>query len=367
MASSESRRCQPKWTLLYYLFYAIFLFVEPAVKHAGWAEWGRTLAVFAIFLVLYVAYVVRPGPLGIWCVAGIAALGFAYWPFAGGAASFFIYAAALLGFVFKPKSAFVALGALLLGMAIESLVLNHEVWFWAPPMLIALAIGAIDIQIGAEKRADAKLRLAHDEIERLAKVAERERIARDLHDVLGHTLSVIVLKSELASRLVEHDQARAKAEMAEVEQIARDALAEVRHAIRGYRTGSLAEEFARARATLETAGIQTQCETDQIRRDGSKLSAAQETVLALVVREAVTNVVRHSGARNCRIIFGQDARSYNLRIEDDGRGGTAEEGNGLRGMRERVEALYGTMTHDGSHGTKLSITLPTRDRQEAIA
>ena len=140
--------------------------------------------------------------------------------------------------------------------------------------------------------AAEKLQLAQEEIEHLAKVAERERIARDLHDLLGHTLSLITLKAELARKLVDRDPQRAKQEMQDVEHTSRAALADVREAISGYRGQGLAAELLRARQTLETAGITVDCEASEV-----PLSPAQETVLALALREAVTNVVRHAQAQ----------------------------------------------------------------------
>lgn len=354
------------WAPFLYLFYIGFVFVQPIANRAGWHQWLPALGSVAVFLPLYFACW-RGGRLAVRSVIAIAVLGFAYCPFNGGASAYLIYAAALFGFLFRPRLAFACLGALLAGIAAESWLLHLPVWFWAPAMPLTAFIGAANIYAGNEKRADAKLRLAHDEIQHLAKVAERERIARDMHDVLGHTLSVIILKSELASKLLDRDTARARGEIGEIEQIARDALAEVRHAIRGYRAGSLTEEFARARSTLETAGIKAECEAREIPPGVSKFSPAQETVLALVVREAVTNVVRHSGATNCRILFSQDTDCYRLEIADNGRGSSNYEGNGLRGMRERVEALDGSITRDSSQGTRLSITLPIRHKQEAIA
>ena len=363
----QRRDCAPPWTRLLYLIYLGFLFFQPAISHAGWKTWCAAFATAAIFVALYLIYLLWPTPIAFWCVIGMAALGFAYWPFNSGASSFFIYAAVLFGYLFQPKLAFACMGALLTGMAIESWVLHLIVWYWAPSMIMTVAIGAMNIHAASEKRSNTKLRLAQEEIEHLAKVAERERIARDMHDVLGHTLSVVILKSELASRLLNQDPARAHTEISEVEQIARDALAEVRKAIGGYRTGSLAEEFARARSTLETAGMHVDIQATEPRSRRHKLSPAQETVLALVVREAVTNVVRHSAAANCRIHFEQGDDRYKLEIQDDGRGSSDYEGNGLRGMRERIEALEGTMTRDGSHGTRLTITIPIGRHREAIA
>jgi two-component system, NarL family, sensor histidine kinase DesK len=202
-----------------------------------------------------------------------------------------------------------------------------------------------------------KLRKANEEIEHLAKLAERERIARDLHDVLGHTLSVITLKSELAGKLMERDPQRAAKEIGEVEQISRQALSEVRDAIRGYRAQGLASELALAKSTLETAGVSVQCDAATT----VKLPAMQESVLSLAVREAVTNVVRHAQARTCRLRVEQHNGSCRLEIHDDGCGSSNGEGNGLRGMRERVEMLGGTLDRSTESGTTLTITLPTKD------
>ena len=357
-----------KWEPFAYLFYLGFLFAQPALDGSGWKIWALAVLSTAVFIPLYLAVWWREGRVAYASLLAIPALGFVNYPFNLGAACFFMYAAALFGFAFQPRAAFGALGLLILGVAAQGWFLHITPWSWVFAIVLSVAIGVANIQQGQRQRANAKLRLAQEEVEHLAKVAERERIARDLHDVLGHTLSVIVLKSELASRLFDRDGDRARTEMAEVEQIAREALAEVRQAVRGYRAGSLAEEFGRARSTLETAGVRAECEIPQAALAQRELSPAQETVLALVMREAVTNVVRHSDAEVCRLRLEREEDQYRLEITDDGRGGGPTEGNGLRGMRERLEALGGTMEHDGSRGMRITATLPLlRKRQEAIA
>ena len=221
-----------------------------------------------------------------------------------------------------------------------------------------VVIGGSNIFFAQKKRADSKLRLAQEEIEALAAMAERERIARDLHDVLGHTLSVIVLKAELAKRLIATNPERATAEIEDVESTARTALAEVREAIGGYRTRGLIAEIEAARHTLDTAGVALQSTAREA--DAVGLSAAEETVLSLALREAVTNIVRHARAKTCRLrLVSQDGRRR-LLIEDDGEHPLAREGNGLRGMRERVEALGGSLSLEREGGTRLLIELPLR-------
>ncbi len=202
-------------------------------------------------------------------------------------------------------------------------------------------MGSVNIHFAQRNQANRQLRMAQDEIEHLARVAERERIARDLHDVLGHTLSVVILKSELASKLIGNDPDRAANEIRDVEQISREALAEVRNAIGGYRAGGLEAELVRAASTLKTAGVAAECQSVHV-----SLSPAQETVLALAVREAVTNVVRHARARRCLLRLEQVDGNCLLEIQDDGCGGSQGEGNGVRGMRERVEALGGTLQRE---------------------
>jgi two-component system sensor histidine kinase DesK len=221
-------------------------------------------------------------------------------------------------------------------------------------MLLLISAVGVGNHIGAIAHfRGEKLRKADEEIEHLAKVAERERIARDLHDLLGHTLSLITLKAELARKLVDRDPQRAKQEMLEVEQTSRAALADVREAISGYRGEGLAAEVLRARKTLETAGIAVHSDITEL-----PLSPAQETVLALALREAVTNVVRHAQARQCDVRLGQRDNLCTLEIADNGRGADAPEGNGLRGMRERLEALGGSLERQTRGGTRLVIQLP---------
>jgi two-component system sensor histidine kinase DesK len=219
---------------------------------------------------------------------------------------------------------------------------------------ILCIVGASNTFIARQKRADTKLRMAHEEIEQLAAVAERERIARDLHDVLGHTLSVIVLKSELAGRLIERDPQRAAQEIADVERTARTALSEVRAAIGGYRSQGLPAEMELARNTLQAAGVALACESPL-----PQLHAAEETVLCLAVREAVTNIVRHAQATHCRMRFTTSADGCNtLLITDDGAHPNLQEGNGLRGMRERVQSLGGRLSITTDPGVTLLIELP---------
>lgn len=348
------------WAPYVWLAYFVFFFLHPILDRVGWKEWLATGLGSGAFLVLYFVVFWLRRPRKLLPIAGMVLLGVGFARWNPGASSFFIYAAALLPFVVETEVAAAGLlGIILAIIGMESWVLHLRTDFWLPAAFFSLFIGLGNIYFAERNRHNQKLRRAQDEIEHLVKVAERERIARDLHDVLGHTLSVVVLKAELAGKLVERDAQRAKAEIEEVENISREALAEVRNAIGGYRAGGLAEELYRAKAILATAGVKARCESAAI-----PLTAAQENVLALVMREAVTNVVRHARAQNCSVQVSQNSGDCLCTIVDDGQGGTLSEGNGLRGMRERVEALGGTLQRDSSAGTALTIRFPLRPEKK---
>ncbi|HWG33408.1 MAG TPA: sensor histidine kinase, partial [Gemmatimonadaceae bacterium] len=233
---------------------------------------------------------------------------------------------------------------------------------WAGCVAFTMLIGAVNLHRTQTDRVNARLRVANEEIEQLAAIAERERIARDLHDVLGHTLSLIVIKAQLASRLADRDPTRAVREIRDVEDVSRQALNEVRQAIRGYRA-RLEDELVRARHLLDAASISLAVDSSIQTGDLDNREAVEE-VLALALREAVTNIVRHSQARRATVRGWRDTQSASLMLEvtDDGVGARRHpmrEGSGIRGMRERVEKLNGQLTVDAAHtGTRLSVVLP---------
>jgi len=346
------------WSPLLWVVYLGFFFIDPVMSHASQRIWALDLLGAFVFLVLYFGLFVLQNPRAIIHIGGMILLGMLFMPINAGACTFFIFAAAMLPFcVDSQLGAVFGLGSIALIGAVEGLLLRINGWTLFYSSLFPVIIGAGNTFFAERNRMNRKLRKANEEVEHLAKLAERERIARDLHDVLGHTLSVITLKSELAGKLMDRDPERAGKEIREVEEISRKALAEVRDAIRGYRAEGLSAELAHAKATLETAGVAVQCDAST----RVQLPPVQESVLSLAVREGVTNVVRHAQARNCRLHLEQQNGSCRLEIADDGQGFFTLEGNGLRGMRERVEMLGGTLERTNRSGTTLIITLPLKD------
>ncbi len=356
--NSVIRNREHGWGWLVWVLYLGFFFVQPVLDHVSARIWLLDLLGAAVFLLLYLGIFWLERPPGLFLIGGMVVLGLLFLPINAGACTFFIFAAALIPFAVRTqKLALLGLFAVAGIAAIDGWALHSGGWIMFYSAVFPLMIGGGNVFFAERNRMNRRLRKANEEIEQLAKVAERERIARDLHDVLGHTLSVITLKSELAGKLISRDSERAAKEIREVEQISRQALSDVRDAIRGYRSQGLLSELAHAKSTLETAGIVVECDAAV----GVKLPAVQESVLSLAVREAVTNVVRHANARSCRLKLDQQNGSCRLEIEDDGRGGLHTEGNGLRGMRERVEMLGGTLTRCGDSGTRLTLMLPLKE------
>jgi two-component system sensor histidine kinase DesK len=229
-------------------------------------------------------------------------------------------------------------------------------------------IGLTVYSMAALRRTNLKLHEARQELAAMAVAEERDRIGRDLHDVLGHSLSLIAIKSELAGRLLPGDPERARLEIADVERVARDSLGAVRETVSGYRRPTLESELAQARVALDAAGIEP-----TIRHEVGPLAASEDAVLAWAVREAVTNMVRHSSARHGTITTARHGSVAELEVTDDGGEppGVREAadaaatvpgtpGSGLRGLRERLERVGGRLEAgprtDG--GYRLVATIP---------
>jgi two-component system, NarL family, sensor histidine kinase DesK len=219
-------------------------------------------------------------------------------------------------------------------------------------------VGLLMLLLRDLRMRNSELLEARAELARLAVAQERERFARDLHDLLGHSLSVIALKAELAGRLLDNRQPHAAAgEIGDLEKVARGALSEVRDAVSGYRKPTLDVELEGARVALSAAGIDTEVE-----RDPAALDPQAEAVFAWAVREGATNVIRHSGARRCTVAIGTGVDAAWLEMIDDGSGvrGSNGGGHGLAGLAERVGALHGRLESGAAPGGgfRLAIKVP---------
>ncbi|MRV74515.1 sensor histidine kinase [Duganella sp. FT92W] len=284
------------------------------------------------------------------------ALGVAWAPFNFGACTFFIFAGAMCSHFDRQAVAYASLAGILLSAAAIALLVDLPLSFLMPTLAAGTPVGIATIMDARVQRSREQLLKKQEEVEHLARIAERERISRDMHDLLGHTLSLITLKAELAARLLERDPAACRNEIRDIETSARQALAEVRSAVSGYRETGLAHELARAKAALSAAGVAL--DTDVALAAGAAIPAVAENVLALALREAVTNILRHADAQACVVRLAMEDGMLVLRIRDDGKADAVMPGNGLRGMRERVEHLGGWLSLSATQGMALELHLP---------
>lgn len=339
-----------------WLIWLVWLFGPALFTLKGFEHWLLATALsLPVFLGLFFAAQTCPRRHIPWYALAIAVVSMVVTPFNPFAQTYVIYASAAAASWDSPRKSGSLVLAMLIAYSVEWLWLQLgwqslvNVWIISP--IVAALI--VTERIQRQRRAD--LRLSQDEVRRLAASAERERIGRDLHDLLGHTLSMVALKSELAGRLIERDPRAARHEMAEVARVARDALSQVRSAVSGIRAAALAAELASARLLLEAAGVQM-----EYWHDPQDLPGDVETCLALVLREAVTNIQRHARANRVEVTVIAGTARVVMRVRDDGRGGVNERGNGLTGMRERVEAVGGTLVIESprGRGTSIEVSLP---------
>mgnify|MGYP000845961106 CR=1 FL=1 len=356
-----------------WLFYLGILVFQPLFDaDATWVEWSVTALIALAFLPVYGwterhacsrPYLWSGKPGGALGLVIMLAMGVLLAPVNAGTSVFFVYAAAIGGQL-RPRRlavrALVATTALVpLAALLATVPFPFVLYPYLPALIFAPVVGVTNYLVREREDQNARLRMAQDEVERLATIAERERIARDLHDLLGHTLSTITLKSELAARLVARDPERAAREIADVERISRDALGQVREAVRGYRSSGLEGELANAKLALEAAGVEYDYYFERL-----DLSPAAESTLALALREGVTNVVRHAGASRCQVRLEARGHDVVLTVSDDGKlPPDADFGNGLTGMRSRVEALGGAVSlRSTGRSTLLEVKVPLRAR-----
>jgi two-component system sensor histidine kinase DesK len=356
MVREDSRGWYGRITPWVWLVWVVWLFGPALFISSGFEHWLlATLLSLPVFLVLYVTAYACPRRHIVWYALAIVAIGMAVTPFNPFAQTYLIYACSVAACWSNPRKSAALVFAFIVAYSVQWLWLQLPWQSLINVWIICPIVAGLVVAERLQSRHRADLRLSMDEVRRLAASAERERIGRDLHDLLGHTLSMVALKSELAGRLIERDPRAAHREMTDVARVARDALSQVRSAVSGIRAAAMAAELASARLLLEAAGVQM-----EYWHDPRELPADVETCLALVLREAVTNIQRHARAGRVEVTVITGAERVVMRIRDDGRGGVNELGNGLTGMRERIAARGGEMWIESprGRGTAIEIRLP---------
>jgi two-component system sensor histidine kinase DesK len=358
LAARSIQRGKSPWVDAIHLLWTAWIFITPLFDRTSWnLRWVVITALsYPVFLLLYARCVMASRRSSRVYALGMILLCEGLLPWYPSGLTYFVFGCVMLRICGQSFRRYIA--ALVVAAAsliIEGWVLNYP---WQVTVTMATMTFIIGMIVNVERTSeekDAELRLSHDEVRRLAATAERERIGRDLHDLLGHTLSLITLKSELANKLFDRDPAGAKREMLDVERVARDALAQVRRAVTGIRAAGLAAELASGKLLLESNGVHLQQDIADI-----AMPAEVETALAMTLREAVTNIQRHALASRASIALKNEGEKLVLRISDDGRGGDIVPGNGLSGMRERLAAIGAELRVESQRckGTVLSVSMP---------
>jgi len=335
--------------------YTWLMWPHPASQRARLRAQSRTsFLLFVALSVLALVFSVMYGPAWLWLLIGTSAIA---------------------GLLLPLRSAFAAvvlftLFPLFLMLKIHGGFAGVDLWWLIALMLLVRGLGLDMIGVARMGSAIRELHAARRELARLAVIEERERLSRDLHDLLGQTLSMITLKSELARQLVTEEPSRCTQELSEIERVARQTLREVREAVAGYRQPNISGELEGARQLLSVAGIDYQIDSIQ-----EVLPPAIDAALAWTVREGVTNVIRHSRARHCRIHLTHKNDTIGAEVLSDGgrrelAESTARPGLGLAGLRERVCTLGGDLEAgplllQGKEHFRFSVILPFHDLRDA--
>jgi two-component system, NarL family, sensor histidine kinase DesK len=353
----------PGWWGLAFSLSGLAVLIDPMRRQAGTMDVVLAIAGAAMFIALFfcVVWDWKRGRSGLWQTTAIVLLGGLFAPGNPLGWIFFLVAIAFAPSVADGNvrnTALIVFGVIAVAL-IEKLALGLPWSFLGP--VVGYGIPTAAMTTVALRRNVA--------VRELARHSERERISRDMHDVLGHTLSVIVLKTDLAARVAHDNPDRAVQELNDVQHLTRQTLDEVRQTLRGYRVQTLEQEMKLACQTLSSTGAIVATKFNP-----PSVDPAQESVLCLALREGVTNIVRHAQATHCRLSVTASGGDCVLEIEDNGKGMSASDGSqlgaghegpqskplgaGLMGMRDRVVASGGMLTLTVQGGTRLTIRVP---------
>ncbi len=325
-----------------------WLFHPPSER-----ERVTAVIVLPLFMILFVLGYRARARHGLICALGMGLLAVVAVRTTSTAAVLFIFAAALIGRSPPRRVAPYGLGTLIAAVALVGVWDKAVPWQWLPLVFVCALVGYYSYTGASLQGRNRWLVASRAEAERMAAQVERDRLTRDLHDLLGRSLTLIAVKAELAGRMIDGDAAQAGREIADIRLSAREALREIRQVVSGTPRLSLAGEIGRARTLLATLGIYLDAPASL-----PELPAPVDETLAYIAREAVTNVVRHAGPCDVRIALEYDDQTVRLTISDTGRSHYAVDGNGLSGMRGRAEALGGRFSMGRDRGTQVRVELP---------
>ncbi len=340
---------RPAFHLIYLVFYFFpWLFQAPSV-----GDVTAVLVALLVFLPVYFHAFTYQKKNAYPHIVIMSLIGYGVSPFFGSHGVFHIYSCALAGYLRPRKQAWLTIWGITAAYLAFSFLFQAAWWDILFPVFVALMVAADTTKDARQLRENEQMRRSGEYEQQMAKIAERERIARDLHDVLGQTLTVVALKAEIALKLMETDQAHAKQELKEIRMAAQEALKDVRKTVSGMSKTTLTHELTRAHKILSAANI-------RLKVQGLVPTFEEDTdhVLGLTIREAVTNIVRHSSASQAELRFDVVNASINVTLSDNGDAVDVREGSGLSGMRKRIADIGGSVAFDYQNGMRISLTLP---------
>ncbi|MGQ8364158.1 histidine kinase [Glaciecola sp. 1036] len=336
------------WLLYLALYYFNFFFKLPSPP-----ELILSILATLVFLVLYFSAYRRQGLALALHILAFFLIGALCVFINLGASVFMVYAASFCAQFPNAKHGFTGVLLIIVGIGLYALIFQLPLVFYAPAMFFALLVGGTNIYFADTARKNFIIKKSQQEIQQLATIAERERIARDLHDLIGHTFSLITRKAELAQKLLKIDVQKAESELADIENESRQALSQVREAVSGYRTTTLENELTAAKYLCEAAELEFQSDIPQL-----DLPDHINHAFAYILKEAMTNICRHSEASIVRVLLNSKDQHLMFYIQDNGNAQDLSYGNGLTGIKERVESLNGEFSVNIDNGVKLQIEVP---------
>ena len=354
LPTQENLKYGPYIWLIYLSFFFVSLGLYHPIENSFiYASMGTTL-----FLVVYFHAHWASSKNIHWNILGIVIIASGLTHISVSASVFFVYAGAFCCLLGSPRKAVMGLITIAGWVLILSSVASLGPFFYIPAILFTFLVGGINIYQHEVALQRKELVLSQQEVRHLARTSERERIARDLHDLIGHTFSIITLKAELVNKLIDKDINRAKTEISALENISRDALSQIREVVTGYRTSDLNTELAHAKYVLESNDINFSYQFDEF-----EMSDHINKELAIMLKELVTNILKHAQADSVDVVINNINNQACMQIKDNGVGFIPIENErfGLKGMVERVSKLAGTLSIESSSGTQIDINIPLQE------
>ena len=351
LPKTERYRYSPYVWLVYLFFFFMSFFNAP---HSLWGYIMMPIGI-ALFLVLYFNVYWTDKSKVKYNIIGIVAVGSLMTILSQGASVIFVYAGAFCCMLGSARKAVMGLVSIVLWVLALSGIFQLSPYFFLPAILFSVFIGGINIYQHEIDLKQKQIRLSQQEVKHLAQTAERERIARDLHDLIGHTFSVITLKADLAGKLIDKAPDKARQEIKELENLSRDALSQVREVVTGFRSATLSSELASAKYLLQSNEIDFDYTLGDL-----TINDTVDKELAIIFKELTTNIIKHAEASRVKAVIDQTESGLTMTVSDNGRGikdngENTKSGFGLTGIQERLSRWQGTLKINNRKGCEVEV------------